>query len=67
MSKKPKYEHSSVKSDRLDSLPQSEKDFITSLYEQGSIHRLSNIAKELNVVYPTLLRKIKYWQFLKQK
>lgn len=60
-------EHSMVKFKRLDSLPQHYKDFLIGVFESshGTHESLRPFAEELNVVVPTLVRKVKYWIFRK--
>lgn len=62
-----KEEHVSSKAERLDNLPQYKKDYLLEVWlnSKRSARSLSKYAKELNVVPLTLVRRVKYWQFLK--
>lgn len=58
-------EHPYYKNKRIEGLPDMKKETLISLYEIGNFPDIKTYAKELNISYPNLLNRIKYWRFLR--
>ena len=60
-------EHPYYKNKRMEELSESKKSYLVSIYEEEKFSEIKKYAKELGVVYNTLMLKIRYWHFQKNQ